>query len=134
MTLTARNGLAPISTLFGRFLDSDVFTPVTRTSVPTAVWQDENTVFVEFDLPGVSLDDISVTLHNRELTVSGERKWEARDGALDNRTYGAFEQRLRIAGIGHDAEVTARLVNGVLHVSIPKSEAAKPRKIDVKAS
>jgi HSP20 family protein len=115
-------------------LDGDFFAPAARpTSLPVAVWQDEHALFVEVDAPGVTPDGVSVTVHNRELTLQLERKGEKRADGIDNRVYGAFEQKLKLPTAVDDAKVEAKLVNGVLHVVLPKSEQAKPRKVDVRA-
>lgn len=132
-----RNGagtLTPIGTLFERLLDGEFFAPVAAKPVSgLAVWQDEQAVYVEMDAPGVTADGVSVTVHNRELTVQVERAGEKRADGIDTRTFGKFEQRLKLPTAVDDARVEAKLANGVLHVLLPKSEQAKPRKVTVTA-
>lgn len=128
--------ITPLGTLFERLLSNDFFGPVStpKTSLPLSVWQDEHKFYVEVDAPGVKSEDVHITVHNRELIITGERKSERRDDAVDTRTYGRFEQRLSLPQSVDDGKVEAKLSNGVLHVTIPKSEQAKPRKIEVKVS
>jgi HSP20 family protein len=78
-----------------------------------------------------------VTVENGVLTISGEKKDEHTDenGArrIYERTYGRFERSFSLPR-GVEAEhVTADFANGVLKIALPKAEAAKPRKVKVKA-
>lgn len=131
-----RNGfstLTPIGTLFERLLDGD-FPAVVKPSLPLAVWHDEQAIHVELDAPGVVADGVNVTVHNRELTLQIMRKGEKRTDGVDTRTFGTFEQRLKLPTTVDTSGVEATLANGVLKVRLPKSEEAKPRKIEVKAA
>lgn len=133
MTQTTRNGrptLTPIGTLFERLLDA---APAAKPVLPIAVWQDDQAIHVELDAPGVTADGVSVTVHNRELTLQLTRTGENRTDGIDTRTFGTFEQRLKLPASVDTANVDASLANGVLKVSLPKSEEAKPRKVEVKA-
>jgi HSP20 family protein len=134
-TRNGRNALTPIGTLFERLIEGDFLAPTPRTAtLPVAVWQDDQAIFVEVDAPGVTPDGVTVTVHNRELTLQLERKGEKRTDGIDNRMYGTFEQKLKLPMAVDDAKVEAKLVNGVLHVVLPKSEQAKPRKVEVKGA
>ncbi len=130
----ARNGLGhltPIGTLFERLLDGE-FTPVVKPAIPLAVWQDDQAIHVELDAPGVAADGVSVTVHNRELTLQLTRAGEKRADGIDTRTFGTVEQRMKLPTTVDTANVDASLANGVLKVRLPKSEDAKPRKVEVK--
>ena len=134
-TATPRNGrttLTPIGTLFERLLDGD-FNPVARPVLPLAVWQDDQAIHVELDAPGVTADGVSVTVHNRELTLQITRGGEKRTDGIDTRTFGTVEQRMQLPTTVDTANVDATLAHGVLKVRLPKSEDAKPRKVEVKA-
>jgi HSP20 family protein len=88
----------------------------------------EDATLITVDLPGMTEDDVEVTLTAPHLIVRGERK--ARDGGR-TRTRGAFERRFRIAD-GYDPErVTATLANGELTIRLVKAASAKPRRIKV---
>jgi len=130
----ARNGFGtrtPVGVLFERLLDGD-FPAVVKPSLPLAVWHDEQAIFVELDAPGVDADGVNVTVHNRELALQITRKGEKRTDGIDTRTFGTYEQRLKLPTTVDAGGVEATLANGVLKVRLPKSEEAKPRKIDVK--
>jgi HSP20 family protein len=85
------------------------------------------------DTPGVAERDIELTVHNGELIIQGERKSAGREGGYDGRSYGKFEQRITLPKAVDPEAITAKLTAGVLTLSVPKSEAAKPRKIQVRA-
>src|SRR4051812_43938113 len=134
------NGLVPtdrpvnrIASLFDRFFGDDFFGPATAwSSLPLATWEDEHNLHIEMDAPGLTDKDIEVSVHDGALYVSGERRCERTEGGYDTRTYGRFEQRLALPTLVDADKVEAKLANGVLKVTLPKSEQAKPRKISIK--
>lgn len=124
------NRLAPV---FDRLFD-DFFTPITAsawTGLPMAMWEDENHVYIEMDAPGLTAEDIEVSIHQGDLLIHGERKSQCKQGAYDTRSYGRFEQRLTLPVPVDPDKVEARLNNGVLSLACAKSEAAKPRRINI---
>ena len=100
--------------------------------------ESEGAYQVDLELPGLGAEDVNVELHDGKLTISGERKTE--EQSEDRRyhrvehVYGKFERVLKLGTPVDEDNVTANFKNGVLMVSIPKSELAKPRKIEVKNS
>jgi HSP20 family protein len=90
---------------------------------------------VEAELPGVKTDDITVEVHGSELSISGEIKERERKGILRRRTRrtGRFDYRVTLPGDADSDKVDAELHDGVLTVSVPKSERAKPHRIEVKS-
>jgi len=101
------------------------------------VWENDNAVFAEAELPGLSQDQIEVYVtEGDQLTVQGERKpverasgtWHRRE-----RGFGKFSRTLALPAHVDAEKVEARLENGVLHITLPKTEAARPRKIAVKS-
>jgi HSP20 family protein len=124
------NRLSPV---FDRLFD-DFFAPIAApawTSAPLAMWEDENHVYVEMDAPGLTADDIEVSIHSGDLIIQGERKCQRRQGGYDTRSYGRFEQRMTLPAPVDAEKVEARLVNGVLSLTCAKSEEAKPRRIAI---
>lgn len=124
-----------LSTLFDRFFNDDFFgAPVSAwRSVPLSLWQDEQNIYVEMDAPGLTDKDIELSIEQGDLLIKGERKCERREGAYDTRCYGQFQQRITLPAAVDGQKVEAKLANGVLAVTCPKSEAAKPRRISVKS-
>ncbi|HWN61767.1 MAG TPA: Hsp20/alpha crystallin family protein [Streptosporangiaceae bacterium] len=92
---------------------------------------------VKADLPGVNKDQVDIQLQDRELVISGEitepEDSSGRGGRRHRgtRRAGRFEFRTYLPGEVNADAVTARLSDGVLTVTVPKSEAAKPRKIEI---
>lgn len=92
------------------------------------------------ELPGMASDDVEVSVENGVLTISGEKKQEVEEGEektdyhLVERRYGRFERRFSLPRTVDAERVSAEFANGVLTIQLPKAEAAKPRKIEVKAN
>jgi HSP20 family protein len=100
------------------------------------VWEDASNIYVEAELPGFSMDQVDVTMLGTDLTISGERpEAQAPQGAVFHRrerAAGRFSRSIHL-GVPIDADkVNAALASGVLMITLPKAEAAKPRKIEVK--
>lgn len=107
--------------------------------VPTVdVRETNDALLIEAELPGLTPDDVDVRVENGVLTISGEKRREVEKEKDDSyrlveRCYGRFERSFTLPR-GVDAEkVSAEFSNGVLTVSLPKAETAKPRKIEIKA-
>jgi HSP20 family protein len=105
--------------------------------LPAVDIQETDDAFLVFaDLPGLSKDDIDISLEDGVLTLAGERKFtnEEADGKTYRRierSYGAFRRSFTLPQ-GVDAEkVNAQFADGELHLTLPKSATAKPRKISI---
>lgn len=99
----------------------------------TAVSETETTYVVELEVPGVKREDVSIEVEDGKLAVTGEFKESENGGQLRSRTRrtGRFEYRTRLPR-GTDADqVSAALADGVLTVTIPKPEAATPRRVEI---
>jgi HSP20 family protein len=103
------------------------------------IYETENELVVKADLPDVELKDIDVRVENQTLTIAGERKFEKSDSGKGyhrlERSYGRFTRSFAVPNAFDTENIGADYQNGVLSVSLPKKEAAKPRqiKIEVKA-
>ncbi|MFJ8632069.1 Hsp20/alpha crystallin family protein [Streptomyces sp. NPDC093568] len=88
---------------------------------------------VEIELPGVKSKDINVEANGQELVVSGEIKEKERKGVLrrSTRRTGAFEYRLRLPGEVDTEKINAQMSDGVLAITVPKAEVAKPRHVEI---
>ena len=91
-------------------------------------------VTVHFDLPGVDRDSIDITVEKNQLSVSAERAWRPAENdevVASERTHGHFTRTLFL-GDGLDADrIDADYADGVLSLTIPVAETAKPRKISL---
>jgi len=103
-------------------------------AMPIDAYRSGDEFVVQFDLPGVDASSIDLTVEKNVLTVSAERRWQPSDGAevvATERPQGSFSRQLFL-GDGLDAErIDAKYDNGVLTVTIPVAEQAKPRKIEI---
>src|SRR5690606_15857274 len=90
---------------------------------------------VEVEVPGVARDDLTIEAIGGELVIHGEYKEKERKGLLRSTTrrVGRFEYRTLLPGEVDADRITARLSDGVLTVTVPKTEAVKPRRIEITA-
>jgi HSP20 family protein len=103
--------------------------------VPLSIWQDDDNIFLEAELPGVKDGDLEITVHNGELTIKGERRAEeGREYLYNGRRFGPFERVVALPEAVDSAQVDATLTSGVLRVRLPKLPEARPRKITLKTS
>ncbi|GFG73946.1 Hsp20/alpha crystallin family protein [Mycobacterium botniense] len=115
--------------LFGATLGT-----LTRPAVmPVDAWRDGDNYVVELDLPGINAESLDVSVDNDVLTVRAERPAakEDRDWLVAERPHGVFSRQVFL-GNGLDTDkITADYTDGVLRLTIPVAEAAKPRKIAI---
>jgi HSP20 family protein len=101
------------------------------------VRETEDSLVLEAELPGLRSEDVSVSVEDGVLTVSGEKKREIEEGTEGNyhfteRRFGRFERSFRLPRSLNTDAVQAEFSSGVLTIVLPKAEEAKPRRIDVK--
>jgi HSP20 family protein len=89
------------------------------------------------ELPGATRDDVQVELHGGVLTIRGEKKSEREEKKEQRRyverSYGAFSRSFRLPRDADETRLDASFEDGVLTITVPKTEAAKPKTIAVKA-
>jgi HSP20 family protein len=102
---------------------------------PVDIQETENELVVKADVPDMEMKDIDVRMENGTLTLRGERKFEAQktEGGWHRveRSYGTFERAFSLPDTVNPEGVKADYKNGVLTVTLPKKEVAKPRQIKV---
>lgn len=101
--------------------------PATR--FPVDLYEDESNTYVRAELPGVKRDDINVEMTDGYLTIAAARKTKAGDGQQQESF--SFSRAVNIADAVEADKVGAVYENGVLTVTLPKREEAKPKKISV---
>ena len=99
------------------------------------VVEEQENFLVKVDLPGLSKDDVSVTIQDNFLTIKGERKHEVekKEANFHHRecVHGTFARTIELPTRVDAGKVEATFRDGVLHVTLPKSEEAKPKEIKV---
>lgn len=102
------------------------------------VYAKADDIVVHVELPGVEKDDIEIRVENNALIIEGkrERSAEIEEGRVYRleRAYGSFTRRFTLPKGIDASSVKAAFKNGVLEVTLPRSEEAKPRKIEVAAA
>lgn len=99
------------------------------------IWEGNDELRLYGDLPGVGPDDVDIRFENNELTVHGRVRRRHDDVEFLYGEYGIgdFHRTFRIGETVDTEKISADMHNGVLTVHLPKSEKAKPRRIEVKA-
>ena len=136
--------------VFNKFFDEDFFyglpvLPLTDRQNSASsfypaldVIEEKDQYVLKADLPGISKEDIKVSVENGLLTIEGERKSESehKDKQIHRleRSYGRFVRSLNLGTSVDNSKIRANYKDGVLQLTVPKSEAAKPKAIDIQIS
>ncbi len=100
------------------------------------VWEDNDNLYAEAELPGFKLDDLEIYVTGNQLTITGERRSPEHQGGTwhrQERGYGKFSRMIEVPCDVDCENVSAEFKHGVLQITLPKSEAVKPRRIEVKS-
>src|SRR5919199_1605323 len=117
--------------------------PRRATTMPMDAYRQGDTFFIHFDLPGVEPSSIDLTVEKNVLTVRAERQfnWTGGNGSGDGvevlvaeRPQGTYSRQLFLGDTLDPDRIEARYEHGVLTLTIPVAEAAKPRRVQVSAS
>ena len=147
MSLMLRR-FAPSNDLLGvhrlNALLDDAFSGWPGNGVATSAWvpavdvfEDKESLKIVAELPGLKPEDVKITMENNTLTLRGEKKQIAEEKNERvhryERSYGSFERSFALPNTVDAEKVAAAFENGVLTVTLPKAEKAKPREIAVAA-
>lgn len=131
--------LAAMQSAMDRMFDEtwrDVRPYMSQNNLAVDVHEDENSYIVTADVPGVNPDNIDVTLHDNVLTISVEiHQPEIEEGRrvhVQERFYGQLTRRFSLPQPVDNENVEATYDSGVLTLTLPKTEEAKPRQIKIK--
>jgi len=124
--------------LFGRWgIDLPQWSALAVSYPPVNVWENDDFVWAEAELPGLKLSDLEITVTaDNQLTLKGTRQQAAPEKVewhRQERSFGSFERTFQLPVSVDAGKVEARLENGILTIKMAKSPAAKPRRIHVKA-
>jgi HSP20 family protein len=106
----------------------------TANAMPIDAYRQGDRFYVHFDLPGVDPATVDLTVEKNVLTVRAERSWQWGDDVelvVAERPQGSFTRQLFLAETLDSDHIEANYDQGVLSVSIPVAEAAKPRKVSI---
>ncbi len=125
-----------VETSFVRPSSALVGTPLT---VPVDVSENENAYTIEASLPGMKPEEVNITVQENVLTISGERKerLERKEGdqvIYQEHRYGSFSRSFSLPTSVDADKAKAQFENGVLRLTIPKAEAARPKQIKINAA
>lgn len=132
-----------VDRLFNQMLQDLWGTTLPAEEVSTRRWapavdikETEDALVLRAELPGLTKDDVKITLENQVLTLSGERKFEKEAKGESyhriERSYGAFTRAFTLPTHVKTEKVDATFADGVLTVTLPKMEESKPRHIAIR--
>jgi len=120
---------------FQEELDRLFESPLTGWAPALDVHEDADNFVIRVELPGLKREDIGISLQDGALIISGERKSEKVEESVEihrqERFYGKFQRALTLPVPVAADKVKAQYKDGVLTVTLPKTEEAKPRQIDI---
>lgn len=102
------------------------------------VWESDTKLTVTAELPGIDVKDVDISVHENALTLSGRFAGQTQQGneqwVRRERSSGEFSRRFELPYRVQEDRVTARYSNGVLQIELPRAEADKPKRIDIKVN
>lgn len=131
-----------LNRLFGRALvktepASDIL-PLNDWIPTTDISETDTAYLIKAEIPGVNKEDVKVTLQDGMLTIRGERRQEKEEKDKKfhriERSYGSFMRSFRMPEDADESAVKAEFKDGMLNVTLAKSEKAKPKAIEVSVS
>ena len=130
-----------------RLFDDSVTSGPTRRRSPSSgrawapsvdIHEDENSITVKADLPGVKMEDIDIEMQDDTLTIKGERKFEDEENRHGyvriERSYGSFQRSFNVGVPVQADHINASYRDGLLTVTLPKAEHVKPKKVEIKVA
>lgn len=128
-------GLLNHNSFLDDFLSVRLPTP-TRTFEPKIDVKESDKEFTVYaELPGLDKDDFKLTLENSILTLAGEKKFEHEEKKGEvyrvGRSYGSFKRSFRLNDTVDSKKIKADYKNGILAITIPKTEKTKPKEIEI---
>ncbi len=128
-----RNEIAKFHSLFDE-LTRDLSVENVRAFSPNLdIQENEKEIHVQLEVPGVDKKDVQIAVKDHLLTIKGEKKHESEEKkegyTWKERSYGSFQRSIRLPEGTDNENVSARLENGVLEVTLPKKTEAQPKSI-----
>lgn len=125
-----------------RLFEDSVVRPTRRTAgsgqatLPVDLYETPEAIVVRASLPGLKPEEVDITMEGDNLTIRGETKAPTEEGTylLQEQRYGSFSRTVELGTAIQPEKAVASFKHGVLTITIPKAEAAKPRVIKVKTA
>ncbi len=139
-TASRKRNSDPFAILARDFLGFDPFTASANSSKRSHspkfdVLENEDSYILKGDLPGISEENVDITVHEGILTIAGTREEESTETTdeflVRERSSGAFTRQLKLAKDADSGQISAKLEHGVLTLTIAKRPEAKARKIQI---
>ncbi|HWP54988.1 MAG TPA: Hsp20/alpha crystallin family protein [Pyrinomonadaceae bacterium] len=112
--------------------------PLKAWAPPCDIFETEKELVMKFELPEIKKEDVEVKLEQNVLTLRGERKFEAKTDRENyhrvERHYGEFMRSFSVPLYVDAARISAEFKDGVLTITLPKNEEARPKQINVKVN
>ena len=112
--------------LVDTFDRSEGFANITGNTLNVTTDEDENNYYVKAEMPGINKDDVDISVEDGMLTLSADYKEEGENILRQ----GKYSWACRVGDVDYDS-ISANLKDGILTLTLPKSEKSKPRKIDI---
>jgi len=96
--------------------------------------ENRDTYFIRAEIPGIDPEDLDIQATGRNISITGERKMETDENAKYHRRereFGKFSRMFALPGDIDHERINANLKNGILTITIPKAETAKPKQIKI---
>lgn len=101
---------------------------------PLNISEDDSNIYIRAELPGMNIEDIDVTLSDESLIIKGERRMEEGRYFRQERPTGAFQRIINLNVKIERDKVGARMKDGLLEITLPKSEEVKPKQISIQTA
>jgi HSP20 family protein len=127
------NDMIQLRTLFDDFFDEKPGYETTREFPPVQIREEDEKTVIQALVPGINAENIDIQLIDNSIIISGEKKedYENHPYIRKERLFGEFKKSIKLPYRLKSDEVKADLANGVLTISLSKSEDAKPTKIQI---
>uniref|UniRef100_A0A7C2NW22 Hsp20/alpha crystallin family protein n=1 Tax=Schlesneria paludicola TaxID=360056 RepID=A0A7C2NW22_9PLAN len=99
-----------------------------------SLWEDDEKVYIEIDVPGLQLEDLNLTMEGGQLWIRGERRMAQHDEKCwyDERFYGGFQRAVSLQDTVDPNSIDASLSDGVLSITLTKKPEYQPHRVTVK--
>lgn len=125
----------PIRAVFDDFFTPTIWEDFPIQSPSANVWEEEDAVHIEMAVPGLKKEDLNINITSDSVRISGTIKEEEKEDSKKKYYYrsmeSSFEQSFNLPTKVDSEKSKAKLENGVIHLTLPKADEVKPKKIEI---